>query len=591
MGTHLLNKLRRFSRLSKKNPARRGWGLMENLEGRTLLSGVDFQTPDVELQAPDDQAYLQILRAAASATPTVTIKATDATAAETAGKPNRGYFTFTRAGATSGALTVKYAIAGTAKNGVDYQTIANSIIIPAGKASASIPVNVINDTRIEKTESIRLTLATDAAYTIGATSQASVGIVDNDGPVVTVSASIAQGTELSSGGGRFTLERTGSTALPLTVYYTLRGTAKNAVDYKQLTGVATFKAGKKTIQVYVTPIDDLRVEPNETVTMRLYNDYYVIGGTGAATVTITDNDYAANDSPGGLTFVGPPGNNGDSYLFFVATETDPNVNPTPTNLSKSLDSFSAGHDYGINMSPNGQWLVLHSDRFGGQNRIGSLVVVPKSNMGAGQQIKVGGNTIVPAATSNSAIGNDGLVVVYASADGPHTLDLWSVSYTGAAWVTELLTGDSTYAYNMQPALSADGTTVVFAAGDTSAASGEAIAEVNLNASGFQTLVTGQGQVSHPDYGLNGQIVFGSDQGGDRIWRRSNLGALSLISGALDEFAPAVLPDGRIASLWWDQAANPDGAVYELTIRSAVGAHERTILPDASFPIITLGVGA
>lgn len=587
MRTHLLNKLRRFSRSHQTTHSRGGFSPMESLEGRTLLSGV----VDVDLQVPDDGAYYQLLTtsvAAAVAKPTVTVKATDARATESAAKrPDLGYFTFTRTGATTQPLTVRFNIAGTAKNGADYETIANSITIPAGKATASIVIKAINDTRIEKTEAIRIELAANAAYTVGAASQDSVGIVDNDGPVITVTAPNATGTELSSGGGKFVLTRTGSLAAPLTVYYTLRGTAKNGVDYKQVTGVATFKAKKSTTEVIITPIDDLRVEPSETVNLRLANGLYVIANPNGAVLTLEDNDHAATaDGPGAIAWVGEAGAQGNSYLFYVSANKDLNATLTPTELSKSLDGFSAGKDFGVSLSPNGEWLLLHSDRFGGQAGTGSLVIVSKNNLGSGKQIKVGGNLIIPASGSNSAVGNNGDLVVYASAEGPHDLDLWAVKYAAGAWSKVLLTENSAFAYNMQPALSADGAKILFVGANAAGAKGAVIAEVNTDGTGYHTLVTDQGQVSHPDYGVNNDIVFGSDLDGDRIWRRTNAGVLSLISGATNEFAPAVLPDGRIVSLWAQEAG-----VYELTIRSANGVLQRTILPDASFPIISLGVGA
>jgi len=51
-----------------------------------------------------------------------------------------GHIRFTRPAARPTPLTVKYLIEGTAVNGVDYQTIADSIIIPANQASAELEI-------------------------------------------------------------------------------------------------------------------------------------------------------------------------------------------------------------------------------------------------------------------------------------------------------------------------------------------------------------------------------------------------------------------------------------------------------------------
>ena len=51
-----------------------------------------------------------------------------------------GEFRITRTGNTSQALTVKYTIRGTAKNGIDYQSIPNAVTIPAGASEAAIAI-------------------------------------------------------------------------------------------------------------------------------------------------------------------------------------------------------------------------------------------------------------------------------------------------------------------------------------------------------------------------------------------------------------------------------------------------------------------
>src|SRR5258706_818199 len=68
--------------------------------------------------------------------PTVTIAATDANASRVGLDP--GTFTITRSGNTSAALTVNYSLGGTATNGSDYNSLATSLTIPSGAASATL---------------------------------------------------------------------------------------------------------------------------------------------------------------------------------------------------------------------------------------------------------------------------------------------------------------------------------------------------------------------------------------------------------------------------------------------------------------------
>ncbi len=108
--------------------------------------------------------------------PTVTIAATIPTAAETG--PVAGQFTITRGGDTSGALTVTYAISGTATNGTDYASIPASVTIPIGASSATIAVTPIPDNLAEGPETVVVSLTGDPLYTIGAAGSATVTIQD-----------------------------------------------------------------------------------------------------------------------------------------------------------------------------------------------------------------------------------------------------------------------------------------------------------------------------------------------------------------------------------------------------------------------------
>jgi subtilase family serine protease len=77
---------------------------------------------------------------------------------------------------------VSYLVTGTATAGVDYVALPGSVTIPAGSDSATIEIAPINDPFAEPGETVTLTLNTDAAYIIGAPSQALVTIVSDDAP-------------------------------------------------------------------------------------------------------------------------------------------------------------------------------------------------------------------------------------------------------------------------------------------------------------------------------------------------------------------------------------------------------------------------
>ena len=110
--------------------------------------------------------------------PEVSIVANDANAAEPG--TDNGLFTISRTGSTASALTVTVSISGTATNGTDYSTIANSVTIAAGSASATVQVSPTDDTLLEGTESVVLTVIANAAYTIGTANAGTVSLADNE---------------------------------------------------------------------------------------------------------------------------------------------------------------------------------------------------------------------------------------------------------------------------------------------------------------------------------------------------------------------------------------------------------------------------
>ncbi len=116
----------------------------------------------------------------ANAGPTISVAATDATAAEQG--PDQGLFTFTRVGDTTAALTINIAVSGTATSGTDYAALPVAVTFLAGSSTATLSLNPIDDTTIESSETVTVTVSPSATYNIG-TPSATVTIADNDGAV------------------------------------------------------------------------------------------------------------------------------------------------------------------------------------------------------------------------------------------------------------------------------------------------------------------------------------------------------------------------------------------------------------------------
>jgi len=109
-----------------------------------------------------------------------------------------------------------------------------------------------------------------------------------DLPVVQITASTPTATE-SGTTGTFTVTRTGDTSQPLTVGYTVSGTATPGADYTTLPGAVTIAAGDTSATVTVTPIADTVPEPTETVILTLApSNLYTLGSPATASVDLFD---------------------------------------------------------------------------------------------------------------------------------------------------------------------------------------------------------------------------------------------------------------------------------------------------------------
>jgi glucose/arabinose dehydrogenase len=225
--------------------------------------------------------------------PTVTVARTPASVLED-GAPTMT-FTFTRTGSTAGSLVVDYTISGTAVNGTDYLTIPSSITIAGGSATGTVVIDPTADATIEADETVILSIASSANYTVGAPSTATGTITNDDFPTVTIARSSGNPLEDGAGNMVFTVTRTGSTAAALTVNFTIGGTAINGTDYATVAPSVLIPIGSATADIVVNPTVDALLEGNETVTLTLAADpAYTIGAPASAIGLILNDETGSN---------------------------------------------------------------------------------------------------------------------------------------------------------------------------------------------------------------------------------------------------------------------------------------------------------
>ena len=274
-----------------------GLAFTDNRDGTGTFSGTPAKgtvgTFDVAVSAGDGIATTQktlSLRVNYPAPPVITVAVTDAVCSEQGTDP--GVFTLTRTGDTSSDLTVNYSLGGTATNGGDYAAPGRSVTFAADSSTANITITPIDDSNYESSETLEFAISQSSAYEVGSPGSASLTITDNDKPTVSVfcdPGSVNEGAASAS----FVFARSGTTSLGgLTVNYSVSGTATGGADYPLLSGTVTILAGQSSAAVDVTPLQDVLIEPIETVVVTVTaNASYNIAASpdNSAALTISDD--------------------------------------------------------------------------------------------------------------------------------------------------------------------------------------------------------------------------------------------------------------------------------------------------------------
>ncbi|MCC7376001.1 MAG: PKD domain-containing protein [Verrucomicrobiales bacterium] len=270
-----------------------------------------FQTRVLYQLGAAAEARARIIDAEAPTNSTISIVALENEVSEFAG--DSATFVLVRSGPPSTTtLRIPIQVSGTAEAGQDFEPLAETIEFPPGADAVRLVVNVWDDQFVEGNEEMAVTLRPGTGYRLGNPS-ASIVIVDNDLPSVTVSAIdsvVAEGAP----SGRISFQRTGDLGKPLEVDYLLGGTAKVGIDYAPMEGRVTLPAGASSLTVQVFPIDDTAIEGDETIEVTVGDSpIYNIGNPGRAilrlrddefpvvTVSATDAEAAEGDDPGVFT--------------------------------------------------------------------------------------------------------------------------------------------------------------------------------------------------------------------------------------------------------------------------------------------------
>lgn len=277
--------------------------------------------------APLAEASIVIEDDEAPARPTLTITANNSNGPEndnlaTESGGDTATFLISRSGNVAGELLVNYAVSGTASNGVDYAPLYGLAAIPAGESSVVVPLRVLDDVELEGNETVTVTLLASAAYTLGSPANASITILDDDPPTVTVVATDGIATEAGPSGATVVFNRIGSPAANLVVNYTLGGTA-GTNDINALSGSITIPAGRPNVSLAITPVNDTLLEGDETLVIAVApGPVYNVGNPGSASILIQDNEIPTITLAASDNLAAEPGSNTGAFTFTHSSPTN-----------------------------------------------------------------------------------------------------------------------------------------------------------------------------------------------------------------------------------------------------------------------------
>lgn len=216
-------------------------------------------------------------------------------------------YTFSRTGSTDTSLVVHFTVGGTASLERDYTGIATDgsskrISLAPGATTATVTVDPIADSGPEADETVSLSLVAGSGYTIATSGMVTGTIREDDLPLIQLTRSAASVREDGVEDLVFTFSRTGRTTSPLTIHYTVAGTATLGSDYSGIsttrrTKTVVIPAGSAMSKITLNPSVDITIEPEETIAITLAPGRgYAIATTSSVSARISNDDVGSTST-------------------------------------------------------------------------------------------------------------------------------------------------------------------------------------------------------------------------------------------------------------------------------------------------------
>lgn len=163
-----------------------------------------------------------------------------------------------------------------------------------GETNKTVRVTILDDLLVEGTEDIQLALSNNTGGALlGSTNLATLQIIDNDVAFTFTATNLFVSEDATN--AVITVIRYGDTNVTASVTYaTSDGTAVHGTNYLGSTNTLNYALGQTTNGFLIPITDDLLVQPDKTVNLRLFNpsptNIAGLGTNGTATLFIVGND-------------------------------------------------------------------------------------------------------------------------------------------------------------------------------------------------------------------------------------------------------------------------------------------------------------
>ena len=251
------------------------------------------------------------------------------------------------------AVTVAYAAIvdpladAAAIPGQDFDTVAATLTIPSRSTSATVTVDLPDDTFDEHTETFWLRLADPVGA--GILDGTGVGTITDDDPLPQLDIGDSGATEGDMIRFTVTLDTVSgrTVTVPWTTAPSITGDpATPTDDYVAESGTLIFPSGTTTVHIDIATVEDEVSEPDETFQVQLGQPTNAAVDDGVAVGAIVDDD----DLPR-LSIAGTELLETDSPATFVVTLSRTSSRPVTVDYATAEDTATAGADYG---TPTGE---------------------------------------------------------------------------------------------------------------------------------------------------------------------------------------------------------------------------------------------